>query len=172
MIEVLIAISLIVVGVAALSGSIVSGSRLSTNRKETGIASEAIRRTLEQIQGEAFSDVFARYNTDPGDDPGGAGTAPGANFAVRGLNPQPGDADGFVGRITFPQVDQGSVAMLREDVVDANWGMPRDLNADGLAPDADDHSGDYVLLPIRITLDWRGTAGDRTVVFETLMTPR
>ena len=172
MIEVLISISLIVVGVAALSGSIVSGSKLSTTRKESGIAHEAIRQALEQIQGEAFSDVFVRYNTDAGDDPGGAGSAPGPNFAVRGLNPQPGDADGFVGRITFPEITQGGVSMLREDVVDANWGMPRDLNADGAAPDASDHSGDYVLLPIRITLDWRGSAGDRTVVFETLMTPR
>ena len=106
--EIMIASSLMVVGVAALSGSILSGTRLSNNKQESADAHNGIRAILETLQGEDFADVYARYNADPADDPGGAGTAPGQNFAVPGLNALAGDADGFVGQITFPDLDLGA----------------------------------------------------------------
>lgn len=170
--EVVIASSLMVVGVAALSGSILSGTRLSNSKQESAIAHNAVRATIETLQGETFADVYARYNADPADDPGGAGTAPGPNFAVRGLTTQVGDADGFVGNIQFPDLDLGGGALaLREDVADAALGMPRDLNGDGVT-DALDHSGDYIVLPVRITLQWRGKSTNRLMVFEHILSPR
>ena len=89
-----------------------------------------------------------------------------------GLNALAGDADGFVGQITFPDLDLGAGNLvLREDVADATLGMPRDLNGDG-AVDADDHSDDYIVLPVRITLQWRGQSTVRQMVFEHILSPR
>ena len=60
------------------------------------------------------------------------------------------------------------VWQLREDVVDASVGMPRDLNADG-AVDAFDHADDYVLLPVSVRLEWRDASGDRNVEVDILL---
>jgi hypothetical protein len=169
---VVIASSLMVVGVAALSGSILSGTKLTSSKQETALAHNAVRGLLEQMQGEDISDVYARYNADPADDPGGPGSAPGPNFQVRGLNAQVADADGFVGLVQFPELDLGggNVA-LREDLADAALGMPRDLNGDGVQ-DAEDHSDDYIILPVRITLQWRGKTLERQMVFEHILSQR
>ena len=51
-----------------------------------------------------FREIWRRYNSNPADDPGGPGTAPGNNFAVPLLRPLPGDADGLPGEIFFPEI--------------------------------------------------------------------
>ena len=114
-----------------------------------------------------YFEVFAAFNEDAADDPEGAGTAPGADFAVPGLSALSSDADGMVGKIIFPTI----AGELREDVTDAALGMPRDLNGDGVT-DSADHSGDFVLVPVRIRLEWRGSAGPRDMEFHTLLADR
>ncbi len=171
-IEIMVASSLLIIGVGALSSSILSGSRLSSSKKDSGRAHNAARMMLESLQGQTFSEVYARCNANPLDDPDGVGTAAGPNFAVRGLTPLVADADGFVGSIEFPDLDLGAGNLvLREDTVDAAFGMPRDLNSDGVV-DALDHSGDYTLLPVRLTLQWRGSSINRRLVLELLLTSR
>lgn len=50
---------------------------------------------------------------------------------------------------------------LREDTVDPNLGMPRDLNGDGVI-DGLNHASDYVILPVRIEVKWSESGADRT----------
>jgi len=130
---------------------------------------------MEGLQAEDLSQVFARYNSYPGDDPGGVGTAPGSGFAVKGLTPRASDTDGMVGSVVFP----GSVAafvlpgalsthQLREDTIDPLLGMPRDLNNDGVI-DALDHADDYRILPVRVRLDWRGPGGGSAFEVRTIL---
>ena len=57
---------------------------------------------------------------------------------------------------------------VREDLVMPELGMPRDLSGDGVIDDQD-HSLDYVLLPARIQIDWRGAGGDAHVEFHTVL---
>jgi hypothetical protein len=47
-------------------------------------------------------------------------------------------------------------------MTDAQLGMPRDLDADGVVDDAN-HANDYLLLPIRIRIEWisKGTKNAR-----------
>jgi hypothetical protein len=50
-------------------------------------------------------------------------------------------------------------------------GCPRDLNADGLV-DAADHRGDWVILPVRVRLQWMprgGTTRPRTFEMFTML---
>ena len=61
--------------------------------------------------------------------------------------------------VVFPS-DAGGYA-LREDIKDASLGMPRDLNGDGVI-DSENHAGDYVLLPVKVRIDWKGITGERS----------
>ena len=109
----------------------------------------------ETIQDTQFDQIFAVFSAAP-------------NFPVPGLDPRTNDPDGLVGQIIFPTATVGGVLQLREDVVDASLGMPRDL--DGIPGiDAADHSGDYILLPVRLRLQWQAVSGDRTLDLSLLL---
>jgi len=49
---------------------------------------------------------------------------------------------------------------VREDVVDSGLGTPRDLNGNNVV-DTANHSSDYLLLPVRVTIEWKSTSGAR-----------
>jgi hypothetical protein len=72
----------------------------------------------------------------------------------------------MTGRIIFPEsIDTGE---LREDIEDEALGMPRDLNGDGEI-DAVNHAKDYLLLPVRIRVEWSGLTGDRSYELYTVL---
>lgn len=170
LVEVAILAVLLLVAVGGLSGAVLSSLRLSRTTEESTRGDEAARALAARMQIQAFGDLFRLYNAYPDDDPAGKGTAPGAAFDVAGLTPRAGDPDGRVGRIVFPTVDlPGGAQALREDVVDARVGMPRDLNGDD-APDALDHANDYVLLPARLIVEWTGAGGDRSYELDVVLT--
>jgi hypothetical protein len=124
---------------------------------------------LEDLQSQPFENAFRRYNSDPADDPVGATIPnPGEAFAVAGLNLQALDADGISGRILFP-VDE--LGILREDFEEPTFGMPRDLNGDGVI-DGDNRIDDHILLPVRVRVEWNGNTGDRFVEFHTVLCRR
>lgn len=167
MVEVAIGTVILTVAITGLLCVVVSYARLVRTNRESAIAQQAARAMIEKLQDGTFSQVFALYNANPADDPAGNGTAAGKDFVVTGLDAAPGDADGKVGEVIFPTVGNA----LREDVVDGDLSMPRDLNADGLT-DAVDHATNYRLLPVRIRLRWRGATGNRTMVINHLLTSR
>lgn len=164
LLDVLVAMTVLVVAIAGLSGSLVSSLKLARVNEETSLADDAAQAVAAELRGQDFRDVFALYNTVAADDPA-ATPAPGPDFDVRGLTAQAGDADGRVGRVIFPT---GAPGTLREDVIDASLGLPRDVNGDGVV-DAVDHAGDYVLLPVTIRLDWTGPTGDRSFELDLLL---
>ncbi len=161
----------LVVLVVAIGGTLRSISSfvvLSDGCWERSLAGSAAQRVLERMQSETFSELLARYNASAADDP--AGGAPGEEFDVPGLDPAGDDPDGRVGRILLP-LDPLDPTALREDRIDAAFGMPRDLNADGVT-DGADHAGDYDLLPVRVQVRWRGRSGNRTLEVETVLRNR
>ena len=158
LVELCIVITVLAVAVGWLTRTVVSVGRLAPIQAETTRALNAARSQVEAIRATDFPLAFATFNASAADDPGGAGTAPGAGFAVEGLAPIPGDADGLVGRIEFP----GDGTQLREDAVDVRLGMPRDLNADAVT-DAADHALDYSYLPFRVVVEWNGVTGERSL---------
>ena len=87
-----------------------AGHGLRGTAQEEWLATSAAQNVLERIRNEAFRDVVRLYDADPFNDPGGAGTAPGATFEVPGLDPTPGDADGIVGEVVLPVVNVGTLS--------------------------------------------------------------
>ena len=166
LLELLIAMTFLMVALAGLTGVITSSKYANQTSFEASLGKEAARRTLETITATEFSDVFATFNGDAADDPGGAGTAPGNLVAVPELQVLPGDPDGFVGEVILPAVPGAAGLELREDVVLPALGMPRDLNGDG-AIDSLDHSGDYRILPVMVRIVWRSKSGPGRVELKT-----
>lgn len=165
LLELTLAMAVLSVAIMALLSTVISSLRLQESTRERMKAYNAARALLERMRGEPFNEIFARYNADPSDDPGGPGTAPGNAFTVPAL---PAVSGGTVGRILFPTDPSGN---LREDVDDPAMGMPggRDLNGDGVI-DAVSHGGDYELLPVRVLVEWDGANGRARVELNWLMT--
>jgi len=167
MIEVSLGMIVLLVAVGGVLGSVSSFVLLGDAAREKHLAYMAAQQQLEAMNGEVFAEIFARFNEAPGDDPIDPDPIPGAGFDVLGLEPIAGDADGLPGRILFP-LAISTDAILREDFVDADLGMPRDLNADG-AIDALDHASDYLLLPVTVRVEWRGASGNQVVELSTTL---
>jgi hypothetical protein len=165
MVEVAVASFLVLVALAGLSSAVVSSLRLGSSNDELARAESAARQMVERLEDAPFAQIFASFNEDADDDPGGAGTVSGAAFAVAGLDPRANDADGMCGRILFP-TDAGGA--LREDVFRPSLGMPRDLNGDG-AEDDQDHSDDYLVLPVSVLVEWTGISGASRLQLDILL---
>jgi len=172
MLELLIVASVLLLALLLFSQTMGSAMTLTGVNRETGLATEGALESLERMQGtEDFSLVFRLYNANPDDDPEFPGSAPGAGFAVDGLDAADDDPDGLVGEIRFPTAMGPAGLELREDVLDENLGMPRDLNGDDLL-DGNDHRDDYRLLPVEVTLRWKGKTGIRSFTLQTLLADR
>jgi len=167
LLELSFAITLLVIGISAISRLTLGLTRAAGMARETELATAAARTMLERIQAEAFSQAFRSFNALGSDDPSGANTAPGANFAVPGLRAARGDADGMPGQVQFP-TPSAWPGVLREDVSDSGLGMPQDLNSDGVI-DSANHSTDYKLLPVRVRVRWEAADGSTGAVELTTM---
>lgn len=160
----MIVLAILTVTLSMFSSLMASTAQLAPINREMELAVNAGRNIVESMRNTPFEEVFLRYNADPADDPGGAGTAAGASFDVVGLDPQTGDPDGMVGIIIFPTVGNE----LREDASEPRLGMPRDLNGDGAVDDVD-HRADAILIPIQVRIEWDGRLGDRQVELFTMV---
>ena len=161
LLELMMAVTVLLLGLLGYAQVLLLSTAAAMAARENAAATQAARRILESVKAAPFQQAFAMYNGNAGDDPAGAGTAPGAAFDVQRLQPVPGDADGRVGEILFPTPSSGS-AQLLENLADDRFGTPRDLNGDGVV-DASDQSGSYKLLPVCVRVRWLGAAGDSTV---------
>ncbi len=157
LIEVLVAFSAVLIALLAFTRVILASMAATTASHEATVAEEGAQRMIETLQDQPFATVFALFNGDPQDDPGGVGTAPGKNFVVADLQVRRNDPDGFAGEVRFP-TPAGAPGVLREDLPDRAFGTPRDLSGEGDI-DAQDHAADYGLLPVAVRVEYRLTSG-------------
>jgi prepilin-type N-terminal cleavage/methylation domain-containing protein len=152
LIELAIATSILMIGIVSLlSASSQMHSLRKVNRERT-LAQNAVRSMAERIHAasQGFSDepgtwaqnVLATY---------GPGGSAGNTFAVEGLAPEEGAESVGSIRIGTDETDT-------DGELGAELGMPRDLDGDGDAVDAD-VSGIARILPVVLTLRWRGENG-------------
>lgn len=139
----------------ALARTMVGAAQMTSLNQETSLATRVASRTVETLRAVALAEAFARYNASTSDDPA-AGASPGSGFAVRGLHPAPGDADGLPGEILFP-VDPGDPTLLTETAAGGFPGQPLDLNLDGDATDTG--LAAYRVLPVIVRVRWRTVGG-------------
>jgi len=165
MIEVTISILTLTVAAYILSSTIGASLSHTVAKREQANAVEAAMNTLETMRATTFLDLFPAFNANPDDEPLGPGTAPGTTFDVDGLDPvvEPGGAVRPIGTILLPDVD----GQLREDTALPALGLPRDLNGDMII-DANDHAGDYLVMPTIVRVEWLGRLGPRRFEMATI----
>lgn len=171
LLELTIVTSILVVGFLALSQTIVTSMQVTRVNRETALATDGLRGTIEELQGYGdFAGIFNQYNDDPLDDLAGV-PAPGGAFDVPGLQAAPDDPDGRVGEIVFPATDSLTGLELYELLDAPELGMPRDLNGDGDL-DTFNVEDSYVLLPVLVRLRWSGHSGVREMEVRTFLSER
>lgn len=171
MVEIVIAFCVVGLSFGVYVSTALAVRRQASGVQELALASDACQRMVETLRAEAFDELVLRYGADSANDPKGPGTAPGPHFDVAGLRPADGDADGHVGELLLPEVEvQNGVWQLREDAQRPELGLPRDLNGDSILDD-DDHSSDYLQLPVCVRVRWQGRTGPRTYELDALLTP-
>ncbi|MBI3855316.1 MAG: type II secretion system protein [Planctomycetes bacterium] len=167
LIEVMFALTIVTTALVGLFSAILHISRLNAANRENLAALRGAEMMIETLRSTPFDRIFASYNSNRSDDPPpGPGSAPGPNFDVLDLVPQPDDADQKCGKILFP-TDAGGTRLL-ETTVDPDLMMPRDLNMNGKI-DSDDVSATAVLLPVTVRIDWQGVQGRRTWTCRTVL---
>lgn len=166
LIEVTISILILTVAAYMLSSTISASLTHNVAKREQAIAVEATMNAMETLRATPFIDVFRSFNEDPDDDPLGSDTAPGPNFDVDGLDPivEPGGQRRPIGTVILPEL----AGLLREDLNMPELGLPRDLNGD-IMVDAFDHSGDFLVLPVVVRLEWQGRLGERHFEMSTML---
>ena len=163
MVEVMVAIVILTVSVYLLTSTVTAALGHSSVKRERSLAVDASMNLLERMRAEPFEELFARYNSDTEDDPGGAGTAPGRHFQVPGLDPATSAAEVIVPGVEVAPGDW----QLREDQSLTQLTLPRDLNGDLMIDDVD-HADDYIVLPVLVRVSWEGSSGRRQFEMATM----
>lgn len=166
LIEVMISFLILTVAVLILSSTITASVAHTGSKRERAVAAEAVMNMLESMHAVPFEELYAFYNSNPDDDPGGPGTAPGKFFHVDQLTPFPspeGPGEGWTGEIILP----GSGPELFENAEISELGLPRDLNGD-LAIRATDVADRYKVLPVIVRVCWLSKGSKRTLAMPTI----
>lgn len=166
LIEIMIAVVVGTVATYMLSTSVTAAVANTVTRQQRAVAAEGAMNCMEQIRSKPMELVFALFNENPGDDPGGEGTAFGPYFDVVGLSPVL-DEEGVpqpIGQVLLP----GDGTTLDETFEQPEFGLPRDLNGD-LHVLPGDCSSDYLVLPVTVRVEWRSQLGDRSLEISTLL---
>lgn len=199
LVELIIAMAILAVAIMALVSSITSSGQIQQNTRERVIAYNAAREQIEKMRVYAVGEVYSRYNSTTADDTFFSGLHPGPTFHVPRLNAPStvpakwslsatenwkqtviggvqqldtfGNAignDGY-GLITFPETG----GILKENYVDAAMGMPKDLDRDGVVSTTADVSQSYKILPVKVTVTWKGIGGkDMQIEVNTFITDK
>lgn len=157
LIELAIATSILMIGLVALISATSKMHSLRKLTRERVMAQNAVRSVAERINSRSFgfSNTHSNQWVDQLLAVYGPGGSVGNTFDVPGLTAIPGAATpGTIQVLTDER--------LEDDTIGYELGLPRDLNGDGDASDAD-VTADARILPIILEVRWRGQSGDITL---------
>lgn len=152
LIELAIATSILMIGIVSVLSASSRMHSLRVSNRERTLAQNAVRSMAERMHAAAhgFSDDPDTWAREVLATFGPLGSF-GNTFAVEGLTPVEGDLS--VGSITI-----GTDETATDRELQAQLGMPRDLDGDGDGAETD-VSASARLLPVVLTLRWRGERG-------------
>ncbi|MHC5009616.1 MAG: prepilin-type N-terminal cleavage/methylation domain-containing protein [Planctomycetota bacterium] len=165
-IEVLGAVVILALGLLAQAAGALSERRLAMEQEARSQAHQAVRQFMERMRSdEAWPTLYGRLRSfqllaslpgAPGMklDDGRSAFPPNAYYADFTTPPSLGTA-GVLVDVPFDATASGPLAAmaLREDVVDQAYGLPGDLNGDGMI-DGDSRNADYAAIPVIVTFRW------------------
>ena len=151
LLELTTAMAVFLGSLAALSSASLATIELEEQNWEQSLARQGLRAIVHELQAADPATVFQSFNATDSDDPAGA---VGNAFDVEGLQALPGTS---VGLIEFPTAVGAPGRLTETEVLDL-FGTTMDMNMDGDTTDSD-VTGSWRILPVRLRLTWRGSAG-------------
>jgi type II secretory pathway pseudopilin PulG len=148
--EAAIALTVLAVALLSLWGTLLYCSRSNGVVEQKMHALNAAQAKIEEMKAHTFETLIAEY---------GPGGTTGDQFAVPSLDD---DEEMARGQIVF--------YVSEVDTPDENAvGLPLDLNGDGDAED-EDVSGEFDLLPVRVSVSWTGALGPQRLDVRAILT--
>ncbi|MCA8944453.1 MAG: hypothetical protein KDB80_17960 [Planctomycetes bacterium] len=157
LLEVMVAVAVILLGFLALGQTIVTTHALKRTSEERRTVLSALRvvgeelRVMAEDAAASDPDTWAQTIVDDLT----SATRLGTMFSVRGLTPQ-------VGHTTVGEIRVVTSELTTDADLGVEIGMPRDLDGDGDVNNSNVVST-ATMLPMVITLRYRGLGGDRTI---------
>ena len=147
-------VTMLFMGLLALTSTSLTVRGLQRTDRDTRRAQEALQSMIEEVRGRSRQAADDPLGWSAGlANVLGAGGALGAAFAVPGLQAVPGEAGALTVQLVTDETQDDAALGVR-------LGMPRDLNADGDAVDAD-VTADARLLPVIVRVRWNNGQGLR-----------
>ncbi len=164
LVELLLATSMIATVLLAHAMSIAFSHTASVNSEERGVELLTTQRFVERLRADTgFAGLYARLRARTSESAGDMGlTSLGRDDALAGFDATAYYADFTVPPglgtwsilVQVPVSTVGGVSALRENLVAPRYGLPADLNGDGVI-DADPRDSDYVVLPVVVRVRCR-----------------
>ena len=157
MIEAVVVMSILLMGLLAMTSTSVTVHALRESDRERRLANSALDSIIEDVKGIANAQV----GTDPTWSQNFAnayaiGGTPGPLYPVNGLQPRDGEPSVVSVTITTDET-------LTDQELGVNLGMPRDLDNDGLIDNAD-VTATATIMPVIVRVRWNGSSGNRELV--------
>lgn len=174
--EMSVAVSVVAFGALGALSLTLSSMRLDEGNRQTVAAISAVRQVVETVETVPFEEVFARFNSNPADDPFGAGSAEGGEFhfvygdndnVLPSIDPDLTVGTVFTVNITFPTNAKGE---LVEGATPLAPGLSTDLDNDGRVIRGTNVRNSYRVLPVRAEVHWQGQVERQRAVFHRLLT--
>src|SRR5262245_30642656 len=155
LIELMVSFSALLIVMLGFSRMLLSSHMASSTTHEATLAKEAARSMVEQLQAMPLTDVYPTYKA----------SQEASGFEVLGLDAPLDDADGRPGRILFPEQNGALSELVSKPPY--GWGSI-DMDRDGVCQSAN-VSATYKRLPVVVRVEWRGSGGDGSVEFTTVL---
>ncbi|MEQ8763405.1 MAG: hypothetical protein RL885_05730 [Planctomycetota bacterium] len=164
LIELLMALALLSVGVLSHASLSLTNQRQCRANLEHRLAWEGLKSQVARLRSWPLTDCFAAFDGSLDNDPAGA---PGSEFAIAGLQPSETAFGSEVGVVEWPTLqDAEGRFVIREDLDDADFGLPADLDGDGVI-DSEPKDATYRRIPVRVVARWHGVYGEQSLSMTT-----
>lgn len=157
MIEAVVVMSILLMGLLAMTSTSVTVHALRESDRERRLANSALDSIIEDIKGVSNAQV----GTDPTWSQNfvnayAIGGTPGPQYQVSGLEVRDGEPSIITVTVTTDET-------LTDQELGVNLGMPRDLDNDDAVDNAD-VTATASILPVIVRVRWNGSSGNREIV--------
>jgi prepilin-type N-terminal cleavage/methylation domain-containing protein len=169
LIETLIASVVLVLAILGHAASVITAHSMNRTTEDTAIAAQTLGRFVERLRADPdWAGLYARLRALSAESASDAGLSNlGADPALACYAATSYYADFTVpsalGSATFlvqvPSLAVSGTSALRESAVAPRYGLPYDLNGDGVV-DSASRDADYVKLPMVARIRWKRATGD------------